>query len=371
VPRPRNALTPSLDRATALCRVLLLEGGWRIDRQQARAGAVDLHVQAVPLWRQRPVRVRLIDRAASRNDLRDLAEVAAAEGLADAVLIETTDAQGERPSLEGSVQVLNADAFERRLRESALVRWDEGQPEPNLGRIEEWWDLARTAAAHDPVGLRWLPTLAANRIPAELEATGQTADELFERIAFRLLTTVFRFSGERLGQAARGQRLPDALLYWPAGSTTSSSAFLDCKAYAGGFSMSTADERAQREYAIEKRQVAEGYGHVLRFLLILSSDFSGDFELRRANLLRDARIELAYLRASDLVALALDLELAEERPIVRELYPWDQVLALGQPTLDDLRGGLEAAREAAPLSLTNRATRRPRPETGDGAEAVS
>ncbi len=365
-------MTPALDRATALCRVLLLEGGWRIDRQQVRAEAIDLHVQAFPLWRQRPVRVRLIDRAASGDDLRDLAEVAAAEGLADAVLIETTDAQGDRPGLEGSVQVLSAVAFERRLRESALVRWDEGRPEPNLGRIEEWWDLARTAAAHDPVGLRWLPTLAANRIPAELEATGQTADELFERIAFRLLTTVFRFSGERLGQAARGQRLPDALLYWPARSTTTStSAFLDCKAYAGGFSMSTGDERAQREYAIEKRQLAEGDGHVLRFLLILSSDFSGDFELRRANLRRDAGIELAYLRSSDLVALALDLELAEERPIVRELYPWDQILALGQPTLGDLRSGLAAARDAAPVPLTNTATMGDHLQTGDDREAGS
>ena len=202
----------------------------------------------------------------------------------------------------------------------------------------------QTASAHDPIGLRWLTTLALNRIPPELFGTGQSADRLFERIAFRVMTTVFRFGGRRLGEASRGERVPDSILTEPA-CPSEWSAFLDCKAAGGGYTMSAADERAQVEYVAERRDLAEADGHRLTHVLILSSHFAGDFA-RRAEALAAQGVTLCYLRAADLVRLALEIEAAEEPPAVREAIPWTQIMDAGQPGPDDLDRALAEARAA-------------------------
>jgi hypothetical protein len=110
--------------------------------------------------------------------------------------------------------------------------------------------------------------------------------------------------------------------------------------------MTAADERAQVEYVAQRRDLAEADGHRLTHVLILSSHFAGDFA-QRAEALAAQGVTLCYLRASDLVRLALEIEAAEEPPSVREAIPWPQIMDAGQPGPDELDRALTEARAAA------------------------
>jgi hypothetical protein len=343
-PQGSSCLAPlSLDEKATLCRLLLIESGLTYSHQQSRAEHIDLHFFARPLWRRRRIRVRVFERQVREDDLAELEALRVADRLADVIAIETADCDLTLSDVPDGMQLVRADEFILRLRASAVVSWTGGTPAPEASRFEQWADLAQTAAAHDPIGLRWLPTLAFNKIPADLSDVGKTADQLLERIAFRVLTTVFRFGGERLGETRRGERLPDAILFIPA---SGSAALLDCKAAGEGYTMSTADERAQVEYATKFRALAERVGRDVTHTVILSSQFGGDFELRR-NALRDqADIGLVYLRAVDLVRLALDVEIAEEPPRIREAIPWAAIFDVGQPDSGDMANALEQARQS-------------------------
>jgi hypothetical protein len=331
------------EQIAKLLRLVFIEGGHGIERTQPRADHVDLHLVVSPLGRSQRARVRILARAVEPRDVDDLAEVRSAEALAEAMLvcphsIDVPDG-GER------VRVVAAEEIESLLRASALIGWEGDTPHAIADRYAELAATQRTASAHDPIGLRWLTTLALNRIPPELADTGQSADRLFERIAFRVLTTVFRFGGRRLGEAWRGERVPDSVLTQP-GCPSEWAAFLDCKAAGGGYTMTAADERAQIEYVTRRRDLAEADGHRLTHTLILSSQFGGDFR-QRAQALTSHGVTLCYLRATDLVRLALEVEAAEERPAVREALPWTQIMNTGKPGADELDQALADARAAA------------------------
>jgi hypothetical protein len=333
----------TLEQRGTLCRLLLIEAGFAEVSVHVRAESVDLDTRARPLWRERPLRVRLLGRPVTDEDVEDLAGVVHADGLADGVLVETT-AEGARPGDE-RVAVVSCADFVARLKASALITWSGGEPSAAPDRYASWVDLSRTAGAHDPIGLRWLPTLALNRVPEELLGMGTSAYQLLERIAFRVLSTVFRFGGYRLGETAKGERLPDALLLWDDADAGRRAAFLDCKATGTAYSMSSGDERAQTEYVERQSQLAEEQGADLGHVVILSSDFVGDFELRRTAL-EKVGVSLCYLRAVDLVRLALAVEIEEDPPAVREAIPWDRIFREGQPTAETLEAALEEARAA-------------------------
>jgi hypothetical protein len=326
-----------------LLRLVFIEGGHGVERTQARADHVDLHLVVSPLGRRQRARVRVLDRQAERRDVEDVGEVRAAEALADAVLI--CPAGGDVPPSDDRVRVVDAAELEGMLRASALIAWEDGIPHAVAERYATLAETQATASAHDPIGLRWLTTLALNRVPPELAGTGQSADRLLERIVFRLLTTVFRFGGQRLGEAWRGERVPDAVLTEP-GCPSEWAVFLDCKAAGDGYTMISSEERAQVEYVRDRRDLAEADGHRLTHTVIVSSDFAGDFD-RRAAALAKHEVKLCYLRAGDLVRLALAIETAEEPPAVREAFPWTRVFDLGRPEWADLEQALEDARAAA------------------------
>lgn len=332
----------SAEELAKLLRLVFIEGGHGVDRTQPRADHVDLHLVVSPLERPQRARIRVLDRDVEQRDVDDLAEVRAAEALADAMLVcphsVTVPGGGER------VRVVAAGEIEPLLRASALIAWEDGAPHAIAERYAELAATHRTASAHDPIGLRWLTTLALNRIPSELVDTDESADRLFERIAFRVLTTVFRFGGRRLGESWRGERVPDSILTEP-GCPSEWAAFLDCKAAGGGYTMTAAEERAQVEYVTKRCDLAQADGHRLTHTLILSSHFAGDFE-RRAEALAAHGVTLCYLRASDLVRLALEIEAAEEPPAVREAIPWTQIMDAGQTGPHDLDRALAEARSA-------------------------
>jgi hypothetical protein len=274
-PTRRQALTPEtlpqLDPMLVrqLCQMLVVEQGLRITRVQRRDRQEDLHTEVEILGRTRPGVVRVVHRPLEPVDVTELAEVARAEALAEAVLIEAAPGGGELPD-ESAVHVIRADELVRQIRASALVEWADGLPAPARGRFELATDLSSIAVALDPIGLRWLPTLALNQVPPELAGQG-TADHLFERIAFRILTTALRFGGHRLGSRSRGERVPDAVLRWGRYA-----ALLDCKAAQYGYRMDIDDQRALVEYVGRVQPEEADAGFSLDYVIVMSGEFDGE-----------------------------------------------------------------------------------------------
>jgi hypothetical protein len=291
--------------------------------------------------RPRRLLLRVMTREAAGADLEALEEQARATGLAEAILVLTSPGEAPAAGPQTVAHAIDADSLIGRLEDSALVGWESGKPDVLTAAFAAWEAVEKQAVTLDPVGIRWLTTLGANKRPAGLSDAPSTVDVLLEQVAFRLLTTVFRFGGWRLGAAERGEPLPDAVLLSPAGAPTKHAALLDCKARRGGFTMTKADERALCEYVGTLREQAEARGHPLRYVVILSSSFPGSDDRRhpyfgRARALKGVDVQLAYITAAGLVRLALEVERRDLTPADREALPWPDALDQGRVQTKDL-----------------------------------
>jgi hypothetical protein len=189
----------------------------------------------------------------------------------------------------------------------------------------------------DPVGIRWLPTLALNELPPEIAGLGHAPQDLLERMTFRLLTLALRFGGERLGEAQRGHRLPDAVLRWDRGKA----ALLDCKAARDGYVMDADHELRFANYANALSEQLQAAGAALHYIVVVSSEFPGNVArhphvARAASLRERAGVDLVYLRALDLARLALAVEASELSPAEREALGWASAFDRGLVTFSDL-----------------------------------
>jgi hypothetical protein len=346
---PRKFTPGDLQRLDAssreqLCHALLIETGVRVGEVVPGADFFDFIVETVPLWGVRRSRVRLSLRAVDQEDIRVLGELATAEGHAEAVLIEaapqTTSSLREAPN----VSLTRASAFIARLEASAVVQWLDGAPRVD-GSIFSFLRRRQTLLARlDAVGIRWLPWLARNKVPPVLKQAGTPADALLEEAAFRTFVMLFGFDGKRLGVGTPGSVNPDALLFLPDGT---SAALLDCKASRDGYQMGRGDYRAICDYVEQLRPEARSAGRKLEFVVILSSRFKGTddrrhpFFRRARDLKSKAKVELAYLRADDLVRLALRVEEIGALPETRVRIPWSQVFKSGLITDDELLAHLK------------------------------
>lgn len=343
-PTVRKAITPETlselgrGRVRELCQVLLAEQGLRVSRVQPRETTDDLYVAPMVLWRGRTCLMRVAHRPLDPQDVHDLAAVVRAQPLAEAVLVEGALGSAELPN-DDAVQVLRSDDLVARIQHSPLIEWHDGRPQTAMERLALALDLSEIAPALDPVGLRWLPTLSLNTVPPELEGQGM-ANDLFEDIAFRILTTALRFGGHRLGARRRGERVPDAVLRWREGDE-GLAAVLDCKAAQYGYRMGIEDQRALTEYFARLTEAEASDGSDLRYIVVISSDFDGEagdghpFHARAQAIAEEtAGARLVYLRAGDLVQLVLAVERDRADPGTRESIAWSTVFDLGIPESD-------------------------------------
>jgi len=244
---PPRGLTPEAledlgrEERRQLVQSLLVQEGRRVIEIDRKADFDDFLVETVPLWHTHVARVRVLYREASEMDFEDLQALASSKGNVDAVLIETS-ARSSSWAVSG-VEHLQATDLIERLEASPVVEWEGAIPTVSKDRFALFKDVNKTPLSLDVLGLRWLPALALNKVPADLQPGGVAADALFEEAVYRVFTMVFRFSGKRLGSKAPGSRDPDALLGDPAAATASFHAMLDCKAARDGYRMSADDER--------------------------------------------------------------------------------------------------------------------------------
>lgn len=336
---PDELVETSRDQRRKLCQVLLTETGSRVVEYNRPAAYDELVLEAMPLWRSRRVRVRIAARLVEQSDVDRLAERVAQAGDADGALIAPLGV-ADGITATARVAIVDPAALIARLERSALIAWPDRRPTPAYDRVDTLRRLASGAALLDPVGIRWLPTLALNELPVELFSQSASPQDLLERMTFRLLTATFRFGGERHGEAARGERLPDSCLTWPAGANEHLAALVDCKAASEGYTMTSDHLLRFKGYVETTRPIIEGGGYELRYLIVISSEYPGrggdqhPFHGRAKELSETTGVELVYVRAGDLARLAAMVEGRELSPLSREQLDWRSALENGLVTAE-------------------------------------
>jgi hypothetical protein len=351
VTQPQRRFTPNdlaeLPRGDRrkLIQLLLTESGSRVVEFQAPAAYDELVLETRPLWRPRRVRVRIADQPVDQGDVDRLAEAVAANGDAEGMLLTClgVNAQLHAPP---AVMVVEPAELIARMERCSVIAWPNRRPVPAYDRLSVQRSLDHDAFLLDPVGLRWLPSLALNELPAELSGRDLGPETLFERMAFRLLTSTLRFGGSRYGEAARGQRLPDAVVSWPGSSRLV--ALLDCKATADGYVMDSDHYLRFVGYVTNLRAGLEADGDELRYLIVLSSSFTGSpglrhpFHQRASALLDETGVRLVYVRAADLARAAAVIESRGMAPGDRDELDWSTVFDQGLVESAHLEEMLEA-----------------------------
>lgn len=338
ITRPRRRFTPldlaAMPRAEVrkLVHALVEESGAEVSDYRRRADHDDLHAEMQVLWARCSIRIRVAARSVEPRDVVRFIESLTANGDVAGWLVAPLGTHGDIP-VGRTVEVIGPEQLIERFEHSSRVAWTDRRPSVAMDRLAHQRALFEDARHLDPVGMRWLPVLAHNELPAELHQGGAAPQDWMERLTFRMLTHTFRFGGVRYGEAARGRRLPDALLRWPGGGEPLA-ALLDCKASADGYTM-TADHYLRfKEYAGICRAEAQSTGHELRYMVVLSSNFAGSgrahpFHARHRALTKDTGLSLVYVRAIDLAEAALSVERDEITPANRERLPWAALFDAG------------------------------------------
>lgn len=320
------------DDIRRLCHGLLLAQGLSASSFRAHADYDEYLVLADRLWLTRRTVVRIYDRVVEVADIDQVREGLDDAVAADALVIAPKGLASEALA-RSNVAVLGPVELAREVERSPLADWSAGRPSLAASRLETMLALPEAARLVDPAGIAWLPSLAFNELPFELQALDIAPEDMLEEKAFRLLTSILRFGGERYGQRHRGERLPDALLNWRA--EPSCWALLDCKAAASGYQMTSDHLLRFEEYHDRLSDSVAEQGGELTHLVVLSSHFPGrpgdahPFNDRHAEILERTGMRLAYIRASDLAWFAHHIEVHHVRLADREAVSWSSVFDEG------------------------------------------
>lgn len=318
------------DDVRKLCHGLLLAGSASVTDFRSTAEFDEFALEANGFWRAHRMLFRIYHRPVGQSDVDDARSFAEATGALESLVLPVHG--GTDLFVEPPVAIISADEIAERITSSTLVRWDEELPSVATDRVELMLRLANTALV-DPVGIQWLPSLALNEVPTSLVEHCVEPQDLFERKAFRLLTSTFLFRGVRHGESERGKRLPDAVLDWPDGSPTS--ALLDCKSASSGYRMSADDVLRFIGYWENLSPSIQDEGQVLRYFIVLSSYFGGipgdrhPYWSRAEEIQEKTGLQLVYLTASDLAWAAARLEIADVPLQKRRQLNWDRLLKKG------------------------------------------
>lgn len=341
---PSDLASLSRDERRKLFQVLLTEQGVEVATFSGPAAYDELVLKATPLWRERTIRVWIAADRVTQDDLDRLAERVRDASDSDGLMLAPLGVDDDL-HVPPQVVLIHADDLIRRLERTPLIGWAGDVPFPAYDRLDALSHLGADAALLDPVGIRWLPILALNELPQELVTHGVTPQDLLERLAFRLLTSVFRFGGTRHGEAARGQRLADSVITWPERNPLRIAALLDCKAASHGYTMTSDHFLRFAGYIEEAKPVLEEEDRDLRYLIVLSSSFPGSdpnhpFHGRATELMEKVGTTLVYLQAIDIASLAVSVVAGEVDPAAREAFDWTSIFDHGIVTsshLDSVR----------------------------------
>jgi len=321
-----------------LCHALLIAEGAAVTDFRTRVDFDEFTASTPALWRRRRSLVRIWFRALSQQDLDDVGVFIESAGFDEALFLTTTHVDVSLTAPHG-VHIISPGDTAMRIISSPLAGWDSGGPSVAIDRLDLLLRL-EGAKVVDRIGIEWLPAVAFNELPPALIESSIEPQDLLERKCFRLLTATFLFDGERFGEAARGKRLPDAVIRWPDGSECS--ALVDCKAAASGYMMEADHLLRFVEYWEKLGPGLENEGFPLQYLVIVSSHFPGvpgdrhPFVGRETEIRERTGLQLCYVKASDLAWVAASVEGAEAPHASRRVFDWHSVLGHGLVSTEHL-----------------------------------
>lgn len=322
-----------------IVHALLLE--WTLDIEVHRGrNFVDFVTSSVgPLGLETRQRFRLFLDIADQRDLdalREQSEVAGQTPVAILLRGSSVEPIGIRTLSPGQLNELAEQS-------GVLTRPDAGQwsiDTSALGDLEENEDTRLTLVN----GLLWLRPLARNRVPPALRRTGRPAHELFERCFFTVMCSTFGARGTSWGTEKRGEVRPDGLLELPNSELT----IYDCKASSEGYKPSYRDMLGFADYMTRPVGWTPPTARRPRFLVVSSAhrmSGRGSFRTRRDQLAAKAPgVELATVRARDLVRFGLILERANVSMEARLSLDWSRLLGSGDVQWSDFEAQLAVLR---------------------------
>lgn len=329
------------DRLRTITQALLMFELGAVESFRSQGDFDEFDITYPGLWRARRARVRIYYRAVTQADVAAAHEFASSENMQEVHLLATES--GETLALTAGVTVIPPTSFAAAIEGSFLVEWGDAGPDISVSRLDLAMQLADQRLV-DTLGIGWLPILALNELPTELDDGSEEPQDLLERLAFKIFTAVFRFGGERYGERRRGERYPDAVLTLP--GRPGVAAMLDCKAASSGYVMPADHFLRFVRYWEELEPNQSSNGIDLRYLVIVSSHFPGSegdrhpFHSRAEDLIEETGLQLVYVNASDISLLAANLEASEVTPMDRERLDWQSSFETGQVDFADLRGML-------------------------------
>ena len=327
-----------------LCHGLLLADTAVIDDFRRTTEMDEFTVTVRGLWRLNRVLVRIYHRPIQMRDVQEVEDFASITGALESLLLAAQGLEDSDLTPRPGVTIVSDHELSQRITSSALARWDEDRPSLATDRLDLMLRLSHKSLI-DPVGIEWLPSLALNELPPSLEGYEVEPQDLFERKSFRLLTATFRFGGTRYGESRRGQRLPDAVLDWPDGSTTS--ALFDCKAASSGYRMTSDEFLRFRNYWETLAPQLSGNGQELKYLIVLSSYFPGQegqshpYRYRADQVFEETGLKLVYMTASDLAWAAARLEGDDTSLHRRCEFNWEELFENGLVHADHFDSAIE------------------------------
>ena len=131
---------------------------------------------------------------------------------------------------------------------------------------------------------RTFRTCAQNKIPSELDTVlldsqATEAWNVLRKAYFSLFRHVFLLETIKLGGKMLFKHEPEGIVLWDRCGTKN--AFLyECKAYKGGYSMSSDDVLRYKDYRKQEAFISVKYHLPLSHFIIVSSAFHGDIEAR-------------------------------------------------------------------------------------------
>jgi hypothetical protein len=330
-----------------LCHGLLLGEGAVVENYRTIGEFDEFTTSAAGIWRTHRAVVRIFHRRITQDDLdRIISDIQAVAAVEAVVLTPHELDSGLAPPI--GVHLVPPQELANRIMSSPLVEWDEGRPAVAAARLELLLQLDDVSALLDPIGIQWLPSLALNELPSVLVGHGVEPQDLFEQKTFRILTASFRFGGVRYGEAARGRRLPDSVIFWPDGSPTA--AMIDCKAASSGYRMDADHLLRFVRYWESLGPELEKEGRSLEYLGVVSSFFPGvegerhPYHGRATEIHEKTGLKLAYLSASDLAWTSAQIE-ARDLPLAERCsLDWRRIFEAGMVSSGDLRGLIDGAK---------------------------
>ena len=156
--------------------------------------------------------------------------------------------------------------------------------------------------------IKELPTFAKQEIPADIQRIiGDQKLEAWQLLEDAVYCAFHHGLGcevRQLGKEALFKNEPEGVVI-----TAGHSQFAllyDCKSSSNKYKMSADDERAYIEYIRKKKnEVASLDRCELKYFLIISPDFAGDFGLRRSSILKKTQVILVLIKADLLRKLSL------------------------------------------------------------------